>query len=109
MDKAYADSDFIIARSGSSILEIAACGRPSILIPYPYAAENHQKHNANVLLSKQASFVMNGKHVDRDHFFEQFEKMLLENDLLSKMSEAALSLRKEAATEKIVNFLREAA
>ncbi len=49
MELAYSAADVVVARSGASTLtEIAAFGLPSILIPYPHAAGNHQWHNARV-------------------------------------------------------------
>ena len=49
MPSAYAVADLIIARSGaSSLTEIAIAGHPSILVPYPYAADDHQTRNAEV-------------------------------------------------------------
>ena len=42
----YAISDLVVSRSGSSIFEIAVLAKPSIVIPYPYSAKNHQKENA---------------------------------------------------------------
>ena len=54
-----AKSDLIISRSGaSSIAEIAFLEKPSILIPYPYAKDNHQFHNANYLKRKDATIVL---------------------------------------------------
>lgn len=46
LKNAFAISDLVVSRSGSSIFEIAALGKPSIVIPYPYSARNHQKENA---------------------------------------------------------------
>ncbi|MEK7659118.1 MAG: UDP-N-acetylglucosamine--N-acetylmuramyl-(pentapeptide) pyrophosphoryl-undecaprenol N-acetylglucosamine transferase [Patescibacteria group bacterium] len=46
LKNAFAISDLVVSRSGSSIFEIAALAKPSIVIPYPYSARNHQKENA---------------------------------------------------------------
>ena len=46
MKNAYAAADVIVSRAGSNIFEIAALGKPAIVIPYPYSAKNHQKENA---------------------------------------------------------------
>ena len=56
MPDAYAISDLIICRSGAlTLAEITVCGKPSILIPYPHAAGDHQTKNAQALVNANAS------------------------------------------------------
>jgi UDP-N-acetylglucosamine--N-acetylmuramyl-(pentapeptide) pyrophosphoryl-undecaprenol N-acetylglucosamine transferase len=55
MDRAFALADVVVARAGGSVAEIAACGLPSILVPYPYATENHQEANARELVGAGAA------------------------------------------------------
>lgn len=64
MAAAYRRAHLVIARSGASILEIAACGRPSVLIPYPYAADDHQAANAKLFESKGAALVVSNADFD---------------------------------------------
>ena len=55
MEEVYSAADFVIARAGAaSLAEIAFFGLPAILIPYPYAAEDHQTRNAGRFLSRPA-------------------------------------------------------
>ncbi len=59
MGVAYSASDLIISRAGATaISEIISLGKPSILIPYPYAANNHQEMNAKVLEKNNACFII---------------------------------------------------
>ncbi|MDR1194315.1 MAG: undecaprenyldiphospho-muramoylpentapeptide beta-N-acetylglucosaminyltransferase [Peptococcaceae bacterium] len=59
MDLAYAAGDIFVGRSGASTLaEIASCGLPGILIPYPYAAGDHQTRNAQSLADKEAAILL---------------------------------------------------
>ncbi|HQR92062.1 MAG: undecaprenyldiphospho-muramoylpentapeptide beta-N-acetylglucosaminyltransferase [Bacteroidetes bacterium 24-39-8] len=59
MDKAYAAADLVISRAGAmSITEICVAGKAAIFVPYPHAAEDHQTHNANALVKKQAAFMI---------------------------------------------------
>jgi UDP-N-acetylglucosamine--N-acetylmuramyl-(pentapeptide) pyrophosphoryl-undecaprenol N-acetylglucosamine transferase len=59
MDYAYAAADLIVSRSGAmSIAEIETVGKPSILVPYPFAAENHQTVNAQQLVDKHAAVLI---------------------------------------------------
>jgi UDP-N-acetylglucosamine--N-acetylmuramyl-(pentapeptide) pyrophosphoryl-undecaprenol N-acetylglucosamine transferase len=51
IEEAYASADVALARAGAlSVSELAAVGLPAVLVPYPYAADNHQWHNARVLV-----------------------------------------------------------
>ncbi|MBQ1937119.1 MAG: UDP-N-acetylglucosamine--N-acetylmuramyl-(pentapeptide) pyrophosphoryl-undecaprenol N-acetylglucosamine transferase, partial [Bacteroidales bacterium] len=59
MDLAYALSDVVISRSGaSSISEICAIGKASVLVPSPNVAEDHQTHNAMALVRKDAALIV---------------------------------------------------
>jgi UDP-N-acetylglucosamine--N-acetylmuramyl-(pentapeptide) pyrophosphoryl-undecaprenol N-acetylglucosamine transferase len=63
MTDAYAAADLVLARSGASTLgELAATARPAILIPYPYAADDHQRANAEAFAASGAAVVAD----DRD-------------------------------------------
>ena len=66
MDYAYSAADLVISRAGATaISEILYLGKPSILIPYPYAADNHQELNAKVLDRNKASImIMEHEFVD---------------------------------------------
>ncbi|HUL00508.1 MAG TPA: undecaprenyldiphospho-muramoylpentapeptide beta-N-acetylglucosaminyltransferase [Nitrospirota bacterium] len=59
MAGAYAAADLVIARSGAtSIAELAVCGKPAVLIPFPQAADNHQEHNARTLADRGSAEVI---------------------------------------------------
>ncbi len=59
MYSAYAQAHVVVSRAGASTLaELALCGKPSILIPYPYAAHNHQEHNARAFVAKGAAVLL---------------------------------------------------
>jgi UDP-N-acetylglucosamine--N-acetylmuramyl-(pentapeptide) pyrophosphoryl-undecaprenol N-acetylglucosamine transferase len=59
MDGAYAAADIIISRSGASTIgELCIAGKPAILVPFPYAAEDHQTFNAKALVSRQAAVMV---------------------------------------------------
>jgi len=56
---AYEQAHVVVSRAGASTLaELALCGKPSILIPYPYAARNHQEHNARAFVDKGAALLL---------------------------------------------------
>lgn len=65
MQDVYAAADIVIARAGAlTLAEIIKCGLPSILIPFPFAAGDHQKKNAESLSSRKAAVVIEEKHLD---------------------------------------------
>lgn len=65
MAKYMAAADLVISRAGaSSIAEIEALGKASFLVPYPYASENHQYHNAMTLVNRNAAIVCEQKELD---------------------------------------------
>ena len=64
MANAYALADLVVCRSGAlTLAEITVCGKPSILIPYPYAAGDHQTKNAQALVNAGASRILFEKHL----------------------------------------------
>jgi UDP-N-acetylglucosamine--N-acetylmuramyl-(pentapeptide) pyrophosphoryl-undecaprenol N-acetylglucosamine transferase len=59
MGQQYARADLVIARSGTGTLsELAACGKAAILIPFPYAADDHQRKNAESLVARDAAVMI---------------------------------------------------
>ena len=101
MDKAFDKANLVVARSGSSVLEIAACGLPSILIPYPYAADQHQQANAQVMEKEGASIVIRDADFTGAYFSKTIESFLKDKSKLIKMSQAALNRRFENASKKL--------
>lgn len=64
MSDAYAVADLVLARSGASTLaEVIALGLPSLLVPYPHAAEDHQRHNAELLRSAGAAEIITDREL----------------------------------------------
>ena len=67
MPLAYALADLVISRAGaSSISELCLLGKPSILVPSPNVAEDHQTHNAMALVKKQAAVLVKDKNADSE-------------------------------------------
>ncbi len=103
-DMAYAlnVTDLIIGRAGATTLsEITALGIPSILIPYPYASENHQEYNARALETKGAAIVIKDSELNGEILLRQINE-LLNTDKLGKMAENSRQLGKPDALESIV-------
>lgn len=103
-------ADIIVSRAGSGgIFEIALFGKPSILIPLPYAAQNHQLKNAYEYAKTGASVVIEQANLIPNLFLETVENILKDQENY-KMKEAALSFAKpESATtiaQNIIEFLQ---
>jgi UDP-N-acetylglucosamine--N-acetylmuramyl-(pentapeptide) pyrophosphoryl-undecaprenol N-acetylglucosamine transferase len=99
MHLAYAAADLVVCRAGAMTLaEIAVCGRPSILIPYPYAAHDHQRVNAANLADRGAAVVIEDAELTGERLAKEIAHLLADRQLLSKMSaNARLFARPDAA------------
>ena len=99
---AYAAADVLIARAGASTLaELALTGTPSILIPYPFAADQHQAHNAALFEAAGAAVVLKDAEVDGDRLWWTLRDVL-ETDRVTTMRQAARSLAPRNASAAIV-------
>ena len=105
---AYKVSDMIISRSGSgSIFEIAAVGKPSILVPLPTAAANHQAKNAYVYAETGAAIVMEQNSLMQNLFMEQIELLFLHPEKLEEMKRSALAFAKPLAAKAVAREILE--
>ncbi len=102
MDLAYASADLVISRAGaSSLSEICALGKPSILVPSPNVAEDHQTKNAMALAEKKAAIVIRDKESEELLIVKSIE--LLKNAAtLDELAKNALHLARPEATERIL-------
>ncbi len=108
MASAYAISDLVICRSGALTLsEITICGKPSILIPFPAAAGNHQLKNAKTLLDAGAGIIIEEKNLNSKKLLNTINKLLYNKKQLNKMSIASKNLGSPNATQKIVDNIME--
>lgn len=92
MADAYELADLVIARAGASTLgELAALGLPSILVPYPYASEDHQTMNARVFEDAGAAVIVSDRDLNADSLWWQLRE-IMEPGRLAAMRAAARSL-----------------
>ncbi len=90
MDVCMAAADLIICRAGAITLsELLACGKPAILIPSPYVAENHQFHNAMTLKKIGAAEIIEEKDLNSEKLIEVVSDLIENKSLLDSMSTAA--------------------
>ena len=108
MKHAYKAADFIISRSGSSaIFEIAALGKPSILVPLPSAAANHQAKNAYAYVENGAALVIEQDNLTPNFFLEKIQLLFLHKETLEKMKEGALKFSKPLAAKAVAREILE--
>nr|WP_242848838.1 glycosyltransferase [Syntrophomonas palmitatica] len=105
---ALAVSDLTVCRAGAAtISELAVLGLPSILVPYPYAAENHQEKNARALVDKNAAEMIIDEFLDGDTLYKKVINLLHNSE---RMAEISQNVRKEArpnALRDIVDIILE--
>lgn len=93
MPSAYAAADLVIARSGaSSLTEIAISGHPSILVPYPFAADDHQTRNAEVFAAAGAATLVQERELDAGKLADLATSILQDLPTYKRMAKAARDL-----------------
>ncbi|MDP2735698.1 MAG: UDP-N-acetylglucosamine--N-acetylmuramyl-(pentapeptide) pyrophosphoryl-undecaprenol N-acetylglucosamine transferase, partial [bacterium] len=108
MRHAYAVSDLVVSRAGSgSVFEIAALGKPSILIPLPEAAQNHQIENAYAYQRTGACIVLEENNLTPHFFLERVRYLFSDRAELEKMGQAARSFARPGAGESIAKYILE--
>jgi UDP-N-acetylglucosamine--N-acetylmuramyl-(pentapeptide) pyrophosphoryl-undecaprenol N-acetylglucosamine transferase len=104
-----AAADLVVARAGGSVMEIAAAGRPAILIPYPHATADHQTTNARWMADGGAAVVIPDVELTAERLTGTIAELLADEDRLRKMGIAARRLAKPDAAERIAREVLEAA
>lgn len=103
MDLAYAAADLVISRAGAiAISELCIAGKPLILVPLPYAAEDHQTRNAKALTEKDAAILIKDDELD-EKLVQELEKLLKDPSRQERMKKNILDLAKPDATDKIAD------
>ena len=106
MHRCMAAADLVICRAGaSSLSEIQAMGKPSILVPYPYAAENHQYYNAMELVKNDAAILIEEKDFTGDRLIKEIDALLADRERLEKLGANAKKMAIFDATERIVDCI----
>ncbi len=106
MPLAMAMADLAIFRAGATgLAELTARGVPAILIPYPYAAENHQEFNAMELVKVGAAKMILNKDLTSEILSAQIDELLKNPSTLKEMSEACLSIGRPQAASEIADLI----
>lgn len=106
MAGAYRDADVVLSRAGSgSLSEIALWGLPSILIPYPFASENHQAANAKTFTDAEAALAIEEKELTPNRLSDLLLQLLQDKDKRTVMGKKAESLARRDAAQVIAKEL----
>lgn len=111
MDKVWAVADLAVSRAGaSSCAELTACGVPSILMPYPFHKDMHQRYNAKVLVERGAAFLCDDamdRKKNAERLVPMLEALLYDTAKRQSMAAAAKSIGLPDAARKVAEVLRD--
>ena len=99
---ALAAADLVVARAGGSVWEVAAAGRPALLVPYPHATADHQSKNARYFARGGGAIVVPESELD---LRRQVDELLGDPELLGAMRESMLGLAKPDAADAVAEEL----
>ena len=107
MNYVLSAADLVVSRAGAgSIAEIICCRVPSILVPYPYAAENHQQKNASYLESKGAGLVCMQEKIDSE-LLNEVREMMFNEELRAMIRRNLFAIDSGDVGSKIAHDIKE--
>jgi UDP-N-acetylglucosamine--N-acetylmuramyl-(pentapeptide) pyrophosphoryl-undecaprenol N-acetylglucosamine transferase len=110
MGSALAAADLVVARAGAtSIAEITALGRPAVLVPYPYATDDHQTLNAQALVEHDAAVMVPDAEIDDSRFGDVIVELLVDGERRASMAAASKALGRPGAAADVAELARSAA
>ena len=102
MPECFAAADLVIGRSGASTLsELEAAGKASILIPSPNVAENHQYHNAMALVRNHAAIVIEEKYLTGERLCQEFDRLRADPEKIRTLGQNAANMAIPDANDRI--------
>jgi UDP-N-acetylglucosamine--N-acetylmuramyl-(pentapeptide) pyrophosphoryl-undecaprenol N-acetylglucosamine transferase len=101
MPARFANADLILCRSGSSVAELAAAGKPSLLVPFPFAADDHQHKNALIFAEAGAAVLLPESELTDERLTSELTGLLSDPERLREMSSRARTLAHPDALQRI--------
>ncbi len=101
--------DLVLARAGGSVFELAAAGRPAILVPYPHATARHQDANAAWMSGAGAAVVIDDSRLDPGTLMRTVGDLFADPERLERMSTASRALARPDAAQRIAEEVLKAA
>jgi UDP-N-acetylglucosamine--N-acetylmuramyl-(pentapeptide) pyrophosphoryl-undecaprenol N-acetylglucosamine transferase len=110
MAASFAEADLVVCRSGAgAVAEVAAAGKPAILVPFPFAADDHQRRNAEVLSKVGAARLAADREFDGRRFVQEVTALAADPGELRRMGEAARRFAHPFAAGRAADAIEEAA
>jgi UDP-N-acetylglucosamine--N-acetylmuramyl-(pentapeptide) pyrophosphoryl-undecaprenol N-acetylglucosamine transferase len=108
MPAAFAAADLVICRSGAgAVAEIAAAGKPAVLVPFPFAADDHQTRNAELLARAGAARMVPDSECSGRRLFDEVRDLACAPAALESLGKAARSFARPGAAERAATILEE--
>jgi UDP-N-acetylglucosamine--N-acetylmuramyl-(pentapeptide) pyrophosphoryl-undecaprenol N-acetylglucosamine transferase len=110
MPQAFAEANLIVCRAGAStVAELAAAGKPAILVPFPYAADDHQLKNAEALVKAGAARLIRDSELDGQKLADEIVSLASNPQNLASLGEAIKAFAKPDASQRAASVLVEVA
>jgi UDP-N-acetylglucosamine--N-acetylmuramyl-(pentapeptide) pyrophosphoryl-undecaprenol N-acetylglucosamine transferase len=106
MPAQYAAADLVLCRSGSTVAELCAAGKPSLMVPFPQAADDHQRKNAEVLAKAGAAVMRIESGLMAEDLQHELVDLLMDPARLDEMAAQAKAMAKPGAVEKIAAMVK---
>ncbi len=108
MPAAFAGADVVVSRSGAgAVAEIAAAGKAAILVPFPYAADDHQTRNAEALARSGAARMVADREFTGERLFREVSALAAEPGAIERTAEAASKFARPGAAARAADILEE--
>lgn len=108
MGQAYRMADLVVCRSGAgTVFELAALGKPAVLIPFPHAAGDHQTYNAAAMASRGAAVMIKQSEVEKGALGRTLRELLTDREKLKAMAGKAADFAAPRAADDICDGLEE--
>jgi UDP-N-acetylglucosamine--N-acetylmuramyl-(pentapeptide) pyrophosphoryl-undecaprenol N-acetylglucosamine transferase len=105
MPSEYGAADLVLARSGSTVAELCAGGKPSLLVPFAAAADDHQRRNAEVLVQAGAAVMLLERNATPAALLEELRDLLLDSERRAVLALHARDLARAGALERIAGMV----
>lgn len=109
MPRVFAEADLVVCRAGGTVAELAASGRPGILVPFPFAADDHQTRNAEAMQRAGAAVMVRDGEMTGERLHREVTNFMNAPETVRRMGEAARGMAKPDATRRAADILEEIA
>ena len=110
MPAAFAQADLVVCRAGAgTVSELAAAGRPALLVPFPFAADDHQTKNAEAVVRAGGGMMVHDADLNGTKLFEIIKGLAANRSQLETMAKCARALQKPGAAARAADILEEIA